>query len=75
MRGGEAMSKRRDIASKGDAILKAAGCDTMSGAKKDGKYRRDRRAERKIYARHARKKERKLCRIGRASQVKRVFES
>ncbi len=64
---------RLDLAKEGDAILKRARCDTVTGAQKDRNYRRNRRAERKRFARRWREKRKKLGKFGPASSV-RVIE-
>ena len=39
-------NNRQALAEQANAILKRANCDTTSGAKKDRRYRRNKRAER-----------------------------
>jgi hypothetical protein len=63
---------RREIAEEGDEILRRARCNTMTGQMKDRKYRRDKRAERKISMRHWREKKARLGTLGAASPVRSV---
>jgi hypothetical protein len=65
-------TRRRDLAKQGDAILKRARCDTVSGTKKDRHYRRNKRAEHKRLARHWRARRKKLGKLGAASPVRNI---
>jgi hypothetical protein len=58
---------RVKLAKEGDAILKHARCDTVTGAKKDRSYRRSKRAESKTRARRRRAKQKNLGTFGPAS--------
>jgi hypothetical protein len=69
----ECHHSRLDLAKQADVILKRARCDTVTGAKKDRNYRRNKRAERKRFARRWREKRKKLGKFGPASPV-RVIE-
>jgi hypothetical protein len=64
---------RLNLAKQADVILKRARYDTMTGAKKDRHCRRNKRAERKRFARHWRAKRKKLGKFGPALPV-RVIE-
>jgi hypothetical protein len=54
------------------AILRAANCDTLSGAKKDREYKSNRRAEQRIAHQRLREKRMKLGTLGAASPVRSV---
>jgi hypothetical protein len=60
------------LAQQADAILKRARCDPETGAKQDRKYRRNKRAERKRFARLARARSKKLGKFGAASSVRNI---
>ena len=49
-----------------------ANCDTVTGAKQDRKYRRNKRAARKRLARLARARSKKLGKFGAASPVRNI---
>jgi hypothetical protein len=55
-----------------DAILKRANCDTETGAKRDRRYRRNKRAERKRFARRARARSKNFGKLGAASPVRNI---
>ena len=61
-----------DLAQQADAILKRANCDTVTGAKQDRKYRRNKSAARKRFARLARARSKKLGKFGAASPVRNI---
>ena len=63
---------RLDLAKEGDAILKRARCDAMTGAKKDPQYRRNKRTESKRLARRWREKLKKLETLGPASPARSI---
>jgi hypothetical protein len=63
---------RLDLAKQGDAILKRARYDAMTGAKKDRQYHKKKRAESKRLGRHWRARSKKLGKIGAASPVKNI---
>ena len=63
---------RRHLAKEGDAILKRARCDTMTAAKQDRQYRRNKRAESKRFGRHRRAERKKLGKFGAASPVRTI---
>jgi hypothetical protein len=63
---------RRELAKQGDAILKRARCNTMTGAVKDKHYRRNKRAENERLARHWRAKRKKYGKLGAASPVRTI---
>jgi hypothetical protein len=64
--------RRRELAKEASAILKRARCDTMTGAKQDRQYRRNKRAESKRFARHWRAGRKKLGKFGAASPVRNI---
>jgi hypothetical protein len=73
IRGGDRrVMKSRDLAKEADEILEGAGCDTMTGAKIDQKYRRNKRAENKRLGRHRRARRKKLGKFGAASPVRNI---
>jgi len=61
---------RLKLAKQADAILRRARCDTVTSAKMDRQYRRDKSAERKRFARHWRAKRKRLGKFGPASPVR-----
>jgi hypothetical protein len=61
---------RVDLERKADAILEGAGCDTVTGAKKDRRYRRNKIAKRRRLARLWRARRKKLGKFGAASPVR-----
>ena len=63
-------NRRLDLAKQADAILRRARCDTVTSAKMDRQYRRDKSAERKRLARHWRAKQKQLGTFGPASSVR-----
>jgi hypothetical protein len=64
--------RRRQLAEQGDAILRRARCDAVTGAKQDRQYRRNKRAERKRFASHWRARGKKLGKFGAASPVRNI---
>ena len=50
-------NRRLDLAKQADAILRRAHCDTVTSAKMDRQYRRDKNAKRKRFAGHWRAKQ------------------
>ena len=64
------MIRRLDLAKQADAILQRACCDTVTSAKMDRQYRRDKSAKRKRFARHWRAKHKQLGTFGPASPVR-----
>jgi hypothetical protein len=66
------MTTRRDLAKQARAMLRSAGCDALNGAVKDGKYRRDRRAERKLAERRRRRRTKELGKLGPASPIRQI---
>jgi hypothetical protein len=65
-------TSRRDLAKQAAAILKRARCDTTTGAKQDRKYRCEKRAESKRFARLWRARSKKLGKFGAASPVRNI---
>jgi hypothetical protein len=63
-------SARFELAKQASAILKRARCDAMTGAKKDGRYRRNKSAQNKRLGHHWRAKRKALGKLGAASPVK-----
>ena len=63
-------TSRLDLAKQADAILRRAHCDTVTSAKMDRQYCRDKSAERKRFARHRRAKQKQLGTFGPASPVR-----
>jgi hypothetical protein len=63
---------RLDLAKQADAILRRAGCDTVTGAKKDRQYHRNNIAKRKRLGRHWRARRKKLGKLGPGSRVRRI---
>jgi hypothetical protein len=61
---------RRDLAKEARAILKRARCDIITGAKKDGRYRLNKRAQSKRLGRHWRAQRKALGKLGAASPVR-----
>ena len=61
---------RFDLARAASAILKRAGFDAVSGAKKDKKYRRHKRAEDKVAGRRFRARQKVLGKFGPASPTR-----
>jgi hypothetical protein len=61
-----------ELAKEASAILKQARCNTMTGAKKDRDYRRNKRADSKRVGRQWRAKQRKLGKFGPASAVRTI---
>ena len=57
---------------KGDAILKDAQCDAMTGAPKDGHYRRAESARAKRLGPHRRMRQKQLGKFGAASAVRTI---
>jgi hypothetical protein len=57
---------RRDLAKEARAILKRARCDIITGAKKDGRYRLNKRAQSKCLGRQRKA----LGKLGAASPVR-----
>jgi hypothetical protein len=55
-----------------DALLKRAGCDTMSAARKDRAYRKAKRAESKRRLRHYRARCKRFGKLGKASGVRTI---
>ena len=66
------MSDHFDLTKAASAILKRAGFDAVSGAKKDKKYRRHKRAEDKIAGRRFRARQKVLGKFGPASPIRRI---
>ena len=63
-------TSRLNLAKQADAILRRARCDTVTSAKMDRQYRRDKSAERKRFARHWRGTQKQLGTFGPASPVR-----
>ena len=63
---------RVDLQREADAILKAARCDTETGAKKDRQYRRKKIAKRRRLARFWRARRKRLGKFGAASPVRKI---
>jgi hypothetical protein len=68
-------NRRLDLAKQADAILNRAHCDTVTGAEKDRQYHRNKRAERKRLGRQWRGREKKLGKLGPASDVRTITTS
>ena len=63
---------KAELAKEASAILKAARCNTMTGANKDRAYRLNKRAESKRLGRHQRERVKKLGKLGPASDVRTI---
>jgi hypothetical protein len=64
---------RADLAKQASAILRRAGCDALTGAKqKNRDYRRNKRAEHELAARHWRKRQKQFGKFGPASPVRMI---
>jgi hypothetical protein len=61
-----------DLARKADAILKRAGRDSVTGAKMDRQYRRNKSAEQKRLGRYWRARRKQLGTFGPASPVRTI---
>jgi hypothetical protein len=66
------MTSRLDLARQGDAILKRARCDSVTGAVRDRPYRRNKNAEQRRLARNSRARRKKLGTFGPASPGRRI---
>jgi hypothetical protein len=66
------MNSRLDMTRQGDAILKRARYDSITGALKDRQYYRNKNAEQRRRARHSRARRKKLGRFGPASPARRI---
>jgi hypothetical protein len=64
------VSPKLALCKQADALLRDAGCDTMSGARKDRAYHRNKCAESRRMRRHYRARCKRLGKFGKASSVR-----
>ena len=67
-----AANPRVDLAKQADALLKSAGCDSMTGAKVDRHYLRNKSAQQKRLGRYRRERRKQLGKFGAASKVRTI---
>jgi hypothetical protein len=66
------MSGRFHLCKQADALLKSAGCDSMTGQKIDRDYRLNKRAEQTRFRRWWRQRAKRLGKFGPASRVRTI---
>lgn len=66
------MNRRHKLTKEADAILKRACCDTVTGAKHDRQYRRNKAAEAKRLAHYRRTRQKRLGTFGPASPARTI---